>query len=188
MRWLVVVVAACSAPASAPPANVAPARPEKIEPVTDAAEDCTSRIEDWKPGNHDRYAFEDPIQQAWGYRDGKGQIVIPARFHHAYEFGPGGVAAVIDPVALYAFIAPSGKLIAKAYSYDNGPDYFQEGFARIVDAHKRIGFMSDRGVIAIPPQFDEAESFCRGKAAVTVRGSSYWIDKRGNKTTPPEER
>jgi hypothetical protein len=186
MRWC-VLVAACSGSAVQPPTNVGVARPEKAVAVTDAPEDCASRMEDWKPGNHDRYAFEDPIRQAWGYRDGKGNVVIAPRFHHAYEFGPGGVAAVVDQVVLFAYIAPSGKLIAKAYAYDNGPDYFQEGFARIVDSNKKIGFMSDRGIIAIAPTFDEAEGFCRGKALVKLGAEQYWIDKQGRKTTPPPE-
>ena len=185
--WLVVVVVACSGSAVQPPANIGVARPEIIGPATDAPEDCTSRVEDWKAGNHDRYAFEDPIRQAWGYRDGKGNVVIAPRFRHAYEFGPGGVAAVVDQVVLFAYIAPSGKLIAKAYSFDNGPDYFQEGFARIVDANKKIGFVSDRGTIVIAPRFDEAESFCRGKAFVKLGAEEYWIDKQGQKTTRPPE-
>lgn len=49
----------------------------------------------------------------------------------AYEFSEAGVAAAIDdrgPV----FIGGDGREIARAFRYDNGPDYFTEGRARVV--------------------------------------------------------
>jgi hypothetical protein len=141
---------------------------------------CESSIEDNKPGNHDRYAFEAPDGR-WGYKDGKGNVVIPPTLNFAYEFKPGGIAAVVDANAQFAFIDPTGKPLARAYAFDNGPDYFQEGFARIVDANKKVGFISDRGVIpsALAPRFDAAESFCHGRAQVTVNGSAFSIDRTG---------
>lgn len=149
-----------------------------------AGSDCASRIEDWAPGNYDRHTFEDSITNLTGYKNGAGEIVIAARFQAAYEFGPGGVAAAIDGSTPFVFIDPNGKVIAHAYGMDNGPDYFQEGVARIV-ANKKIGFMTDHGAITVAPQFDRAGSFCHGKAEVERAGEKYYIDTRGIRTSAP---
>jgi hypothetical protein len=177
MRALVFFLVACgSTPQKSPLSSSAP--PDQAV-VSDAPMNCESSVEDSKPGNHDRFAFESPDGR-YGYKDGKGNVVIAPTLNFAYEFKPGGIAAVVDANAQFAFIDPTGKRIARAYAFDNGPDYFQEGFARIVDDHKKIGFMSDRGVI-IAPQFDSAESFCNGKAQVTRNNETFSIDRSGKR-------
>lgn len=178
------LVAACGGkPATTTPANAEP--PATVAPAdADGPEDCSSSVESAKAGNHDRYAFESP-DGLYGYKNGKGQVVIAPRLRYAYEFKPGGIAAAVDNDSSFVFIDTTGKVIARAYAYDNGPDYFQEGHARIVDDQKKIGFINDRGEITIAPRFDAAESFCGGKAAVREAGSQVYIDKRGQPTTPP---
>jgi hypothetical protein len=148
--------------------------------------DCSAHTEDAKPGNHDRFAFEG-ADGRYGYKDSKGNVVITPTLRFGYEFKPGGIAAVVDANAQFAFIDASGKRIARAYAFDNGPDYFQEGFARIVDEKNRIGFISDRGVIParLAPRFDKAESFCGGKAKVMERGTVFFVDRTGAQTEPP---
>lgn len=146
--------------------------------------DCTSHTEDSKPGNHDRYGFETPDGHH-GYKDSKGNVVIAPTLRFGYEFKPGGIAAVVDANAQFAFIDTNGKTLARAYAFDNGPDYFQEGFARIVDDKKRVGFISDRGAIVVAPQFDKAESFCGGKAKVMDHGNVFFIDRTGARTDAP---
>jgi hypothetical protein len=185
VRWWLGFAVACGGSATPPVGNVAPVRPEVPVEVPVGPEDCAARVEDWAPGNHDRHRFEDPLSGKYGFRDGTGAVVIAPQYHFAYEFGPGGVAAVIDAKTPFIYIAPNGKTIANAFASDNGPDYFQEGHARIVDANKKIGFMTDRGTITITPRFDAAESFCHGKARVKLGSEELWIDKRGNQTTPP---
>jgi hypothetical protein len=183
MRWLaLILVAGCGGKA---PPTVGNTHRGGSQAIVDATEDCTARIESWKPGNHDRYAFEDPKTKRSGFKTRTGKVVIPARYAAVYAFSPMGVAAVIDQASSYLFIDVSGKQLARAYAVDSGPDYFQEGHARIWDQRKRIGFMSDRGKIVIPPKFDAAASFCRGKAEVELEGETFYIDKQGNKTTPP---
>ena len=148
--------------------------------------DCSSHTEDSKPGNHDRYAFEGPDGR-YGYKDSKGNVVIAPTLRFGYEFKPGGIAAVVDANAELAFIDTNGKRVARAYAFDNGPDYFQEGFARIVGEKRRVGFISDRGVIParLAPRFDKAESFCGGKAKVMEGGNVYFVDRTGAQTEPP---
>jgi len=181
--WLVTAVAACGGNAVHP----APSNSKQAPPVpvpAESAENCAASVESAKAGNHDRFAFEGP-DGLYGYKTGKGQIVIAPRLRYAYEFKPGGIAAAVDGDASFVFIDPTGKVIAHAYAYDNGPDYFQEGYARIVDDAKKIGFIDERGNIAIAPRFDEAESFCHGKAAVREGAKQLWIDKQGAPTTAP---
>lgn len=181
MRVLIAcVLAACGSSSTSPvtPANAVPATPPAEVAAADAPEDCASTIEDAKPGNHDRYAFE-TNDGSWGYRDSKGAIAIPPRLRFAYEFKPTGIAAAVDHDGTFVFIDTSGAVIARAYAFDNGPDYFQEGHARIVDARGKIGFIDDHGRITIAPRFDEAASFCHGVAAVSEGGRRFTIDAHG---------
>jgi hypothetical protein len=133
-------------------------------------------------GLHDRYAFTDGPEEKYGFKTKAGQVVIAAQYHHAYPFTPGGVASVIDGKTPFVFIDTSGKVIGKAHEYDNGPDYYQEGFARIVGPDGKIGYISEStGRIEIAMQFDQASSFCEGKAEVEVGGEKYSIDKTGKR-------
>ncbi|MEO8704968.1 MAG: WG repeat-containing protein [Kofleriaceae bacterium] len=180
LMW--IVLAACGTKPAAPVGNADRGRGSAAQ-ATAAKEDCTSRVEGWKPGNVDRFSYEDGGKH--GFRDGKGRVVITAQYNHVYEFSPYGIAAVVDATHPFLFIDARGKVLAQAFAYDNGPDYFQEGVARIVDADKKVGFLGERGDIAIVPRFVAAASFCHGKAEVEIDGETYFIDKHGNKTTPP---
>src|SRR5262245_16769521 len=159
-----------------------PAPPEP--PVAAGPEECTSSVESAKAGNHDRFAFQDP-DGLYGYKNGKGQVVIAPRLRYAYEFKPGGIAAAVDNDASFVFIDTTGKVVARAFAFDNGPDYFQEGQARIVDAGGKVGFIDENGHITVAPRYEAADSFCHGKAAVREAGKQLWIDKHGEPTTAP---
>jgi len=69
-------------------------------------------------------------------------------------------------------------VLAVAYAFDNGPDYFQEGLARIVDGGK-IGYLDRTGAIEIAPQFAGAMGFCHGRATVHDGTSEWEIDRTG---------
>ena len=165
----------------------------KSEPGTTAAaaEPCSSKIQDDRPGNVDRFSFTtDTADGSFvGFKDGKGNVVIEPIFGFAYEFSKEGVsAAVIRPSATNTearavFIDPSGKEIAQALFFDNGPDYFQSGYARIVNADGLVGFMSETGKIAITPQFDEAQGFCNGVALVRDKTSEWQVDETGKRVS-----
>jgi hypothetical protein len=152
-------------------ADAAPATPDDVV--------CGSEIEDHPPGNHDRFKFEDPATGLFGFKNAAGVVVIQPTYHAVYEFGPGGVSAAIDGKTPFVYLAPSGAVLAKAYAFDNGPDYFQEGMARIVDPAGKIGFIDNRGTIVIPPRFDEASGFCHGRAEVVEAGVTHVIDRTG---------
>lgn len=173
---LTVLVTACGSSKQVPaPLSPAP-------PPTD--EDCAAQVESSPPGNHDRYAFSDDDGATYGYKDGRGTVVIAPRFRFAYEFGLGGVAAAVEPpareggVPRFVFIDSAGNVLAVAYAFDNGPDYFQEGLARIIDDGK-IGYLDRAGAIVIAPQFAGATGFCHGHATVHDVTSEWEIDRAG---------
>jgi hypothetical protein len=185
------VVALGSASAAAPTSAAATTKlPDKLPPYTP----CVAEMFDHKPGNHGLTAFEDQ-GGLYGFRDGDGKAVIAPRFRFAYPFSPAGLAAVVDDNGP-AFIDPSGQVLARAFPYDNGPDYFTEGLARIVGDEK-VGFIAPNGRIVIEPRFHYASAFCHGRAAVCdqcQRGSGDhgpmeggpwgFIDRQGRLAVP----
>jgi WG containing repeat len=163
---------------------------------------CGSEVEDSSPGNFDRFSFsvETDTSTRFGFKNKNGDVVIKPQFGFAYEFGEGGIAAVANPPAndevgvRFSFIDPSGKEIAQAYPFDNGPDYFQDGFARIINDAKLVGFIDRQGKVVIAPTFVGAESFCNGRALVNDGSVKWEVDTAGvalGKKTPfiadPEE-
>lgn len=167
-----------------------PRRPTAaLPPPTPAGEACGGQIEDAAPGNHDRFGFEDE-GGLHGFRDGRGAVVIAPRYSFAYEFGAGGVAAVVvAPTTVagsvrFGFIDPAGRWLADAYAFDNGPDYFQEGLARIRGADGTVGFITRDGTIVIRPQFADADSFCHGVATVHDGAQAWDIDRTGAELGP----
>lgn len=158
---VVAVGEAASAPKEVPPGT----HPPEKEVVADY-EPCTATMFDHENGLHDRFVFEDTTG-LFGFRNAAGEIVIYPRFLHAYAFTPGGIAAVIDGDARPAFIDTSGRVIAEAFFYDNGPDYFTERRARIV-VDGKVGFIDERGSIIVRPAYDWASAFCHGLSVVCV--------------------
>lgn len=188
------MLAACSGKASSPraPANsIEPVATATEVPANSAAPPCEPWTPAWPDGQHDRVVFQDPTTELYGYKNKAGAVVLAAQYQHAWEFWPGGFAAVLpqqkditDPKHPFLFIDPTGKTIAHAFTFDNGPDYYQEGFFRISEGGKR-GFMNDRAQIVIAPQYETVFAFCNGKARVEHAGQTFYIDTTGAKTTAP---
>lgn len=156
--------------ASARPATPVPSRHDgRVEARDDDErrdEDCTARTEmDTPPGLVGLHVIVD-ARGTYGYADETGAVLIAPRFSFAYEFSKEGVASAIDAVTHRPlFLDRSGNEIAEAYSFDNGPDYFQQGRARIVKDGK-VGFIDAHGNVIVRPTWDGATAFCRGIAAV----------------------
>ena len=103
-----------------------------------------------------------------GYKDAGGNVVIKPAFVVGFEFNRHGVAAAITQVGQMVFIDSSGNTLAKALSFDNGPDYFVAGRARIKSDDDKVGFISEDGSIVVKPSYQFASAFCQGRAAVCV--------------------
>jgi hypothetical protein len=169
-----------------PPADAPPEEP-----------DCPATMfSDQPPGAHGLHVFEDP-GGLLGYEDAAGRPVISPRFRFAYEFSEQGVAAAIDLAGRPVFLDTNGAELAEAYFYDNGPDYFSSGRARIVGGGK-VGFIDEHGNVVIAPTWDGATSYCGPVAAVcngcsrgtgdevdSIAGGSWGIiDRRGRALVP----
>lgn len=144
--------------ASTPPTeHVAP---RTIGPVdTDCEPDSGEPV-----AGTNRVAFEK--DGLWGFVDDAGNVVIAPQYFVAMPFSAEGVAGVIAPEGVF-FIDRQGRRLATAMMFDNGPDYFVQGFARIIEGGK-TGFLDRHGKVVIPPRFDAAGSFCEGLAPVCM--------------------
>ncbi|MCA9706147.1 MAG: WG repeat-containing protein [Myxococcales bacterium] len=146
-----------------PAAVDADAAGDEDQALTRGPDACEPAMFDAAPGHHDRFRFERDDGLA-GYQDGAGKVVIEPRFMVAYEFSPQGIAGATDEQG-HAFIDTHGEVIARAFAFDNGPDYFVAGRARIVDGD-RVGFIDEAGRVVVAPTYDGAGSFCQGLAPV----------------------
>lgn len=135
--------------------------------------------------------------EKWGYASADGRT-IAARFVAAEPF-QGGIAWAVDesgPV----WIDTTGKVLARSFLFDNGPDPFASGRTRIVEGEK-MGFMDDKGNVVIAPRFTWVDpfegahaTFCEGCALVSdgehkrIEGGTWGvIDAKGEVVVPPAE-
>lgn len=165
MRPLLAIIALVSCRAEPPTAPTAAV--EATPPVAAAPIDrnCEPDVATEPAPGADRIAFEGE-DGGWGYRDAAGNVVIAPTLFVAGAFTAEGTAGVIAQDGAW-FIDRSGRRLAAAMMFDNGPDYFVQGLARIVEGGKH-GFIDRAGTIVIAPQFDGAGSFCEGRAPVCM--------------------
>lgn len=72
-------------------------------------------------------------------------------------------------------INPLGKELYSVFTYDNGPDYIEDGLFRIVENGK-IGYADgETGEIVIKPQYTCAFPFDNGKAKVSTNCSEEQV-------------
>ncbi len=138
-----------------------PASPESREASCEAV-----MFADNKAGTRGLSSFEDTSGLV-GFRDATDRVVIKPTFRFAYEFSEEGITGAVDAKGTAVFLDTTGRVLAEALLFDNGPDYFQAGFARIARGGK-IGFLDAHGRVAIEPRWDGAYSFCGGLAPVCL--------------------
>ncbi|PIE86305.1 MAG: hypothetical protein CSA05_01320 [Bacteroidia bacterium] len=133
----------------------------------------------------------------WGFKNSSGKIVIEAKYRMAFDFSPDGIAAVIDSSG-WKFINKKGKNLLTPFTFDNGPDYFEEDVARCIEDDK-IGFFNRKGEIVIQPKYTFATSFHEGLSAFcvdceivrrlehySVKGGKWgYMNKKGEEVIPP---
>ena len=81
-----------------------------------------------------------------------------------------GVGAILVPTGWY-YVTPAGRT-ARVLTYDNGPDYFEEGLARTIRSGK-VGFVDRSLSEVIRPAWDFAFPFAGGYAVVCNGCRSY---------------
>jgi WG containing repeat len=150
---------------STEPRALGESRTPDVSPAAVADVDCEPEMFPSEPPAEGPVGFE-AADGRFGFKDGQGRVVIPAQFQFAYAFFEQGLGAAVL-ANQFVFINRNGQLLAQAFPYDNGPDYFVEGRARIVRDGK-VGFIDKSGAIVVEPRFDFAGAFCQGRAPVCV--------------------
>lgn len=133
----------------------------------------------------------------YSYVNSKGATIIPfGKYPICYTEKFNQFAIVATPEKGIIGIDRNEKILFNVFVFDNGPDHLSDGLFRIIKNGK-IGYANEKGAIVIPPQFDCAYPFEKGKAKVSKRcetrvegehtiwsgGEWYTIDKKGTVTS-----
>lgn len=159
-------------------------------------------IKSFSQNNDYLIIFEDTVNYEFGYKNTKGDIVIPAgKYMMCFTdtIKSFGIVHSVDK-GLIA-IDKNDNFLYQVFNYDNGPDIIADGLFRIIENNK-IGYADAvTGKIVIQPQFDCAWEFENGKAKVSNECKTemmdeykmwssenwYYIDKKGNKVESKKE-
>jgi hypothetical protein len=133
----------------------------------------TGRANKAAPAPHSYVPFEQ--DELWGYRGPDGNVIIEARYRAVLEPDTLGVLGVLDDTG-WTYIDPSGTVLIRPLTVDNGPDYFSHGLTRFSDG-ARIGFVDMQGDTVIEPRFDFVQPFSEGLAAFCVDCSLRTVDE-----------
>lgn len=118
------------------------------------------------------------VKDKWGYIDKTGKVVIEPRFEDYAVFSDG--LAAVPHECKYGYLDKSGKFVAV------NPDEAQKLGDEMVVSECRYGYIDKTGQMAIPAQFDQAQGFSDGLAAVQVKEKWGYIDKTGKFVIAPQ--
>jgi hypothetical protein len=131
----------------------------------------------------------------YGFLDPAGREVIPMRFLSGASFSEGlaivSVSRTIEGGSErteIGFVNPAGQwAIPPNPARFSWADDFHEGLAlaRSEMTGNKLGFIDRRGQWVMTPQFDWAEPFSEGVAAVDIRGLRGFVDRTGKFVIPP---
>jgi len=114
-----------------------------------------------------------------GFKDKKGNIVIPAKYDAAYPFSEGLAGVYVN--GKWGFIDKNDNMVIPA-KYD--PAYpFSEGLAKVY-VNGKWGFIDKNDNMVIPAKYDSADSFSEGLGTVYVNDKWGFIDKNDNMVIP----
>jgi hypothetical protein len=127
--------------------------------------------------------FTDSDGIGCGYVNTSGDTVIPLGKYYMCE---------IDTFRTYATVTMRKKgivaidrkqnILYSVFVYDNGADYIENGYFRIIKDGK-IGYADSTGAVKIKPRYGCAFPFKNGKARVSINCRSTIIDKADRHTS-----
>lgn len=135
-------------------------------------------------GNTDSRLFVVEKNDLYGYVNAKGDTVIDCKYPLSYTDTIERIGFVINKKGKIECFNNKGKFLFYVFNFDNGPDYIEEGYFRILDHNGLFGFADSLGNVVIKPQYKFAYPFKGGKAEVTYKGKmvpaspngdGYWI-------------
>ncbi len=115
----------------------------------------------------------------YGFKNEKGNIVIPAKYDDAAYFSEGLARVKVNGKS--GFIDKNNNMVIPA-KYDDA-DFFSEGLAG-VRINEKWGFIDENDNLVIPAKYDLINIFSEGLAEVNVNGKSGFIDKNNNLVIP----
>jgi hypothetical protein len=122
----------------------------------------------------------------YGFIDKAGAEVIPPKLHGAERFSEG--LAAVRLINLWGYIALSGVFKITPRFDGTGPGKrwpdiragrFVDGLAPVWSGPDRYAFIDTSGRYAFEGEFDDANSFCEGRAVVRRNKRYGFIDKEG---------
>ncbi|PZF94771.1 hypothetical protein C1I93_16220 [Micromonospora endophytica] len=120
-------------------------------------------------------------QGLWGYADGEGDLVVPARYAEAQPFSE-GLAWVRGPQTdRWSLIGPTGETVIEPSYLAARP--FSEGLAWVVRDESGWLAVDSTGEVVVPPGFAEVRPFRKGVAAVRREGWGA-VDRTGQIVVP----
>lgn len=164
--------------------------------------------DNWLSPTQQKKKFGDNLYQGygkWGYFGRGGKMKIDYRFDEARHFHEDFAAVELYDRG-WGFIDKTGKYIVEPCFNEVGD--FYEGRARVrvllgwsfhtkdtvyevrhdFDAkyNGKYGFIDEKGEFVVTPQYEEADNFYQGLAAVKTNGKWGFIDKNGEMVIQPE--
>ena len=129
--------------------------------------------------NSNRLVPRRDANRRYGYVDTSGNLVIPYKYDHAYEFSE-GLAAVRDENNGFGYINPKGETVIP-HQYLNGCS-FHEGIAIAVRnaTDENILFLDTSGNALPIGNYSNASDCHNGTIAVKKNDRWGIIDKKGN--------
>lgn len=125
--------------------------------------------------------FEDTINNGFGFKNPKGDIVIPVgKYQHCFTDTFKSYAIVALPKLGTVAIDRQQNVLYNVFMFDNWPDEPSDGLFLIVSNNK-IGYAdAETGAVVIRPQFDCAQRFENGKAEVSTNCSKIYEGEHWN--------
>ncbi len=108
--------------------------------------------------------------ELYGYVNEKGDTLIDCIYPMAFTDTISSIGFVADDNGKIKCFNNVGRFLFYTFSFDNGPDYPEEGCFRIEDENGLIGFADTLGNVVISPRYKFAHPFSGGKAKVTDTG------------------
>jgi hypothetical protein len=106
----------------------------------------------------------------------QGRLFVASKVLKQLRFDSYGLATVLSLKEGWMYLNRRGMVVVRGVpTMDNGPDAFHDGLVRVV-RNKKYGFANRSGQLVIPPIYDGALNFEKGKAKVCKECESKCAD------------
>jgi hypothetical protein len=166
----------------------------------------------WVPGKGNLYGYIDTsgkvqikarFATAWSFVDGlaavciewqkcgfinkAGEFVIDPKYRVTMSFSEGLALAGFE-YDLIGFVNKSGEMVIEPQFGNIGGTQFSEGLSAVAYQYGKFGYINTEGALVMPMQFEMAQPFSEGLAAVRVDSKWGYIDKTGKFVIEPQFR